>query len=332
MTTITISSPANARTDADGLRYYTWQGQQYPSVTTVQRMAGIPHRLHTWALSQVVARAVNEVDTLNAMLTRERKPRERVLEANRVSEASRWLRVAATEERDRAAAVGSAVHDAVATGQAPGDIPDVLDTLKDGRPVTVDGAAVRNRLVQFRGWLDATGAEVLAQEFQVFNLTVGYGGSGDLIVGFPSGRVALIDLKTGSSVFSEHAIQLRAYREAEFAGRDDVVDEVVTALLRSVTDLGILHLAEDHWEYLALRDDPGAGAAFAGLRTFAMWMAANPEIDMSVTARRTNRVCPVCSLLLETQDVKERPMLVDGRMTHVNTHRACTPGEVEAAA
>ena len=33
--------PKNARTDPNtGLRFYTWQGVEYPSVTTIRRMAG----------------------------------------------------------------------------------------------------------------------------------------------------------------------------------------------------------------------------------------------------------------------------------------------------
>jgi hypothetical protein len=328
MTTITISSPPNARTGGSGLRTYTWQGRDLPSVTSVQKMAGLPHGLHQWAVSRVVDRATREVDTLTAMLTRERKPRERVLESNRIAEASRWLRSAATEERDMAAAVGSAVHDAAATGITPDSIPDVLDTIKDGKPVTVDGAAVRNRLEQFHDWLRVSGAEVLAQEFQVFNLTVGYGGQADLLVRFPSGRIALVDLKTGTSVYAEHVVQLRAYREAEFVGLNDEVDEDLTVLLMVSTDLGILHLAEDHWEYIALRDDVTAGDAFRGLHRFATWMAAHGDVEASVTGRRTNRACPVCGEALTAPEAKERRM-VSGVIW---THGHCTPGEEKVAA
>jgi RecB family exonuclease len=325
--TITISSPPNARIGASGLRTYTWQGRELPSVTSVQKMAGLPHGLHQWAVSQVVDRAVTEIDKLTEMLNRERKPREKVLESNRIAEASRWLRSAGTEGRDMAAAVGSAVHDAAATGITPDTIPDVLDTLKDGKPVTVDGASVRKRLEQFHDWLRVSGAEVLAQEFQVFNLTVGYGGQADLLVRFPSGRIALVDLKTGKSVYADHVVQLRAYREAEFVGLNDEVDEDLTVLLMVSTDLGILHLAEDHWEYIALRDDEVAGEAFRGLHAFATWMAAHQNVETSVSGRRTNRVCPVCQDTLLAPDAKERRM-VSGV---IHTHLKCIPGEEAAA-
>jgi len=290
VTTITITAPAGSRVSGDGIRTYPWHGRDLLSVTSAFKKAGLSHRVHTWAISQVVARATGEADILNAMLTRERRPRERVLEKNRIAEASSWLRSAATEERDRKANIGSAVHEAAALALRPDDIPDVMETIKDGRPIVIDGHEVRTRLAQFHHWLHASGAVVLAQEFQVFNLTAGYGGSGDILVAFTGGRVALVDLKTGNSVLSEHVLQLHGYAGAEFSGRLGEVDDQVTGLLRSVTDLGILHLAGDHWEYLGLRDDDTAFPAFLGALTHAPWLSANGEIETCITARRTNRI------------------------------------------
>lgn len=288
--TITITAPANSKVDGDGLRTYTWAGRQYPSVTSAFKKAGIPIALHNWAIAQVVTRAVGEAETLAAMLSRPRRPRERVLEKNREAEASKWLRSAATEERDRRAAIGSAVHDAIAAGLAPDAIPDVLETVKDGKPVIVDGVEVRSRVAQFLDWRASSGATILASEFQVFNLAAGYGGSGDLIVEFPSARRVLIDTKTGDSVFAEHVLQVVGYRNAEFSGRDDVVDPYVTGLLDGPLELGILHLSTDHWEYLQLRHDDEAWPAFLGALRYARWLAANPTVDGLVAGRRDNRV------------------------------------------
>lgn len=289
--TITIQSPANARVDGDGIRTYRWGEHELLSVTSAFKKAGIAHPLHQWALSQVISRAVGEAETLNAMLSRPRKPRERVLEKNRAAEASAWLRAAATEERDRRAAIGSAVHDAIADGLAPDSIPDVIEAEKDGKELVIDGLEVRSRLAQFLDWKRASGVRILVQEAQVFNLTVGYGGSLDLIGEFPSGRRALIDTKTGNSVLAEHVLQVVGYRGSEFSGRDEVVDPVVTDILRDpALGLGVLHLAPDHWEYLALREDPTAWPAFVGAVTYARWLAAHPSVDGCVAGSRTNRV------------------------------------------
>lgn len=291
--TLTITGPANARSDRDGIRTYTWKGQECLSVTSAFKKAGIALPLHSWAISQVVARATGEAETLNAMLTRPRRPREHhaTLDKKRREEAARWLRSAATEERDRRAAIGSAVHDAIAIGLAPDGIPDVLETEKDGTTQVIDGIEVRSRVVQFIDFMRHTRAAILAQEFQLFNLPAGYGGSGDLILAFPSGRRVLVDTKTGNTVLAEHVLQVNAYRgdEATFCGRDDVVDEAGTALLRSGLELGILHLDVDHWEYLHLREDPGAWPAFLGALRYARWLAGRPSVDACVASRSDNR-------------------------------------------
>lgn len=269
MSTITISpGPANARTDpATGLRSYTWAGKSYPSVTSIRRMAGVPHGLVAWQVSQVVKRATNDIDTLNAMLTRERKPRERVLEANRITEAGRWLRAAATEERDRSAALGTAVHDAAASGKRPEEVDD----------------AVRPRLSQYLDFLAVSGAEVVASEFQCWSPSIGYAGTCDALLRFPNGALHVVDYKTGGSVYAEYQLQIVAYAMADFVGTNDVIDQATTDLLHAHTGLGVLHLADDGWEYVVLNRDPSAWDAFRGLLTFATWMAAHPD-GASITA------------------------------------------------
>lgn len=272
LTIVVSPGPANARTDpATGLRFYNWKGRDLPSATTVRRMAGIPHGLHQWALNQVILRAVVDNDELQRMLTRERRPRERVLERNRVEEASSWLRAAATEERDKAALLGTAVHDAAAVGMDP----DLVEP------------ALRPRLRQFQHWKQTAAPQTLASEFQIFNLTEGYAGTADLLVRFGDGSVWLIDLKTGKGTYSEHLLQLLFYLMGEFVGTGDVIDPEVTDLLRRVQGIAVLHLADDHWEFLKLQADSGAWEAAKGLLRFGMWMHEHSDIsDVTVGVRR----------------------------------------------
>ena len=260
--------PVNATTDpTSGLRSYRWRGQSYPSVTSIRRMAGVPHGLVAWQVSQVVKRATLEADTLNAMLTRERKPRERVLESNRIAEASRWLRAAATEERDRTAALGTAVHDAAATGKRPEEVED----------------AIRPRLHHYIDFLEVSGAEIVGSEFQCWSPSIGYAGTADLLLRFPNSAVHLVDIKTGQGIYAEHALQCMAYAMADFVGANDEVDQYLTDELHGHTGLGVLHLADDGWEYVVLKREPATWDAFRGLLTFAVWMAAHPDAA-SITA------------------------------------------------
>ncbi len=263
--------PRNASTDSrTGLRSYTWEGRKLTSVTSFRRVAGIPHGLMGWMLNQVIDRAVYQFDTLTTMLTRERKHRERVLEKNREAEARKWLRSASTEERDRKAALGTAVHDAAATGK------QLSEVTEDVRPF----------LAQYLDWLAVSGAEVVGSEFQCWNLTVGYAGSADALVRFPNGQVWLIDYKTGSGTYPEHALQLIAYADAEFVGTNDVIDEELTPLLHSIAGMAVLHLAEDHWEFLSLRMDDATWTAFRGLVTFATWMTQHTDMSTVATGSR----------------------------------------------
>lgn len=274
MTTITIAEgtgPANATTDpTTGLRSYRWQGVSYPSVTSLRRLAGVPHGLVAWQVNQVIKRATTELETLTSMLTRERKPRERVLEANRIEEASRWLRAAATEERDRSAALGTAVHDAAATGKALEDVEE----------------AIRPRLRWYRDWLAVSRAEIIGSEFQCWSPSLGYAGTADLLCRFPSGALHVVDIKTGGSVYAEYALQTIAYAMADFVGTNDVIDQELTDALHAHTGMGVLHLSDEGWEYVVLRKDEATWAAFRGLLTFAVWMQAHPSGASVTTASR----------------------------------------------
>lgn len=291
LTSLTIeTSPRNAFTDPDtGMRFYRFQGRDLPSVTTLRRMAGIPHGLASWQISRVVDRATAEHETLVAMLGRPPRARERVVEKNRVKEAGTWLRAAATDERDRSSELGTAVHDAASRGLTPTSLPDPFEFRKDGKEVSIPAADIAPRLGWYRDWLEASGVEIVASEFQVANLTVGYAGSCDLMVRFPTGAQWIVDLKTGKGTYPEHALQVAAYRNGEVVFHDDVVDERLTRELHRTTGLAILHLADDGWRFEALRDTPELWDAFLGLHRFAMWSYRNPGMADLVYGTRTSQ-------------------------------------------
>jgi hypothetical protein len=261
--TVGETGPRNASTDANGLRYYTWQGKRYPSVTTIRRLAGIPHGLHQWALNQVINRVLDEAPSIAGRLSSG--------DPAAVALTRQYLRTAATEERDKAARKGTAVHEAAASGKALTDVgPDIAPHLR-----------------QYLDWQERSGVEVIASEFQVWNPTVGYAGTCDLLGRFPDGSTWVIDLKTGKGVYGEHALQLMAYLMAEFVGADDVIDETLSAALGLAKGIAVLHLGADSWEFHSLRADPDTWAAYRGLLKFGVWMASHPGIaDVSLGSRK----------------------------------------------
>lgn len=262
---ITVTSgPKNARTDPEtGLRYYQWQGRALPSVSSLRRMAGMSFQLHQWTLSQVIDRAVNETDILNQMLNRPKRPRERVRDKNVKLEARRWLRSAATEERDSAAELGTAVHTAA---MAKARIQDVDED-------------VRPYLLQYQSFMHDSGATIIASEKQVFNLELGYAGSFDHLMMFPKGDTYVIDLKTSRGTYVDHALQIVGYSQGEFVGEDDVIDQAMTAALANATGMALLHLTADGWSFQRVKVTPRLFAAFKGLLTFSTFMFENQSID-----------------------------------------------------
>lgn len=290
MTTLTIeTNPRNARNDPEtGMRFYRFQGRDLPSVTSLRRMAGVPHGLVSWQLARVVARATSEHQTLTAMVTRPLRPRER--DATKpAKEAGRWLRAAATEERDASSALGTAVHDAASRGLTPDTLPDPFTFLKDGERVEIPAADIAPRLGWYRDWLAVSRAGIVASEFQVANLTVGYAGSCDLLVRFPSGSLWVVDIKTGKGTYPEHALQTLAYARAEVVFHDDTVDEALTAALHQASGIAVLHLADTGWTFEAMRPTDELWEAFLGLHRFAMWAHRNPGMERLVTGRRSSQ-------------------------------------------
>jgi len=261
--TVGEGGPRNARTDPEsGLRFYTWEGRELVSVTTVRRLAGLPFKLHQWQIGQVIDYALNHSQEIHDQLRSGDPAAPAVIRSA--------LRHAADAKRDEAAALGTAVHDAAAAGRGIADVP----------------ADIAPRLRQYQDWLRVSGAEIIASEFQVWNLAIGYAGTVDLLVSLKDGTTWLVDIKTGSGVYSDHALQVMAYAQAEFVGNDGQIDEYLTAALSSVSGIAILHLADDHWEFRSVRFDVDTWTAFRGLVAFAMWSKDHATPDSFTVASR----------------------------------------------
>ncbi len=258
------TGPRNSRTDpVSGIRYYEWEGRWLPSVTTIRSLAGVPRRLHESSLTKVVGRAFDRMALYHGIVEGG-DPAD--LEA-----AKRDMRAAATEHRDRKAALGTAVHQAVEGGLA----------------LTQVGSDIAPRLRQHKHWTASSGVEVLARECQVWNLTVGYAGTIDLLGRFPDGSIWVVDDKTGGEdwdegIYPEQVLQLVPYLMSEFIGNDGFVDPVLTEYLHQAQGIAILHLLNKGWEFRSLEATEWEWRAFRGLLEFALWAAAHPSID-SVT-------------------------------------------------
>lgn len=244
---------------------YRWAGRDLPSWSTIRAVAGLKPQVHAWALEGMVSAALGLGPTIAAAVS--------------TGEAATlaWVRTrlwdAALETRDAAAKMGTRVHQAVEQGVDP----DRAD------------ADISAKLRWFRDWLAVSGAQILGQEYQVYNLELGYGGTIDLLVLMPDGSIWVVDIKSGKSLWGEHALQLMGYIQGEFVGRDDVVDDALTAFHRSARGMAVLHVREDGWEFRGLRPDPETWAAFRGLLVYAVWQHDHDDIDAVTIAKKGSK-------------------------------------------
>lgn len=168
---------------------YRIDGEFYRRVTTFCQ--GLPKPwLASWAAKEVAEFAVDN--------------REQWSTFSRTN-AVKLLKGAPWSKRDDAGDRGTAVHntlEAVARGH------DIPDGLTDDERACAEAAA---RLLRERG------SRILASELTVYNPTYGYAGTLDLWEIDKDGLFWVLDYKTSSGIYVEHAVQLAAYRNAEFA-------------------------------------------------------------------------------------------------------------------
>jgi len=238
-----MSGPALAR-DRSGRRY-VWPPNTdtpelvVPSVTTILAKMNKP-ALPNWAAKSVAEFAHDYSDQWLDL------PRDAAID---------MLKRAPWRDRDKCAAIGSAVHHAIeahTTGETSMVDPDLLPF--------ISGA------LQF---LEDLVAQPIHIEATIFNRTYQYAGTCDVIARLVDGRVAVIDWKTSrSGLYPEVALQLVAYARGEFIGNPDGSSEPLPDI-----DVGIgVHLPGDA-TYTAREIEltERAWRTFTALRSVQKW-------------------------------------------------------------
>lgn len=208
-----MSAPRNASTKNDG-RVYLWRGDEYPSVTTVISGGTPKPALKAWGEKLVAETAVKRLDQWKDMTE---------------DEAVDWLKRAPTRTTDAAAVQGSDIH-------------DWCERYVNGDPLFPMEAPEAHRpyLDAFLSFLSDWKPEYVMTEVTVYSREHGYAGTLDFIARI-DGTLYLGDYKTGKGVYGEVALQLAAYRYAEFIGRDDEevpVPEVDACVVLHLTPKG----------------------------------------------------------------------------------------------
>ena len=111
------------------------------------------------------------------------------------------------DSRDKAAELGTFVHDMVERYVSKDDPHKGIDTFSDE-----DKKSILSAFGAFEEWFESNKFEVVGQEMQLVSEVHRFGGTPDAIARDSKGRLVLLDWKTSDGVYSDHLVQLGAYR------------------------------------------------------------------------------------------------------------------------
>lgn len=238
-----MSAPANARSGDSGGRTYVWPatGENFHSVTTILRALNKPGLMY-WSARTVAEGAIAHHDEWRAILADEG-----------TDAAVRFLKGLPWDKRDKAADAGSTVHAAIEAevkGTTPPDWPNALAGFR----------------VQWQRFLEAYRPEWVASEATVYSRKYGYAGTLDWIARI-GGVTYLGDLKTGERIYDEVALQLAAYRFADWIDIGDGVEHPVPA-----TDaVAVLHLRPNAYYLRHVTADEATHRSFLHILQAFRW-------------------------------------------------------------
>ncbi len=226
--TATRKSRITRREFGNGGHVYDLDGRRCPGVTTIIRNSAPAGGLLNWYARQAAEWAAQHAELREEL------------------GHDAWVKAcanAANESRDAAAQRGRDIHAAA-------------DALVAGKPVDVaPDIADRARLVV--GFLDTWRANVLATECVVFHTGHRFAGQFDLIAELADGKRWLLDYKTGSGIYPDVALQLAAYRNAEF-----IVWNGTDRPMPRIDATGVVHISENAWELIPIDSGPDVWATF----------------------------------------------------------------------
>lgn len=347
------AGPANATLNGEGFRFYQWEegDQTYNllSVTSIKKLCGENYGLVNWQLNNIVDTVmgtvkrpaigkrggvlkgkyeyrVEEFPSEYDVLYHDAVNEDGVLTMEKAKEVRQWLRGTADEPRNIAARRGTIVHAAIEKNIAARRIERDWVESEFGQLSAKDKAAakrgvtdkdvefVHNAVAQYEDMRKSVPFVIVAREPQVFNLTLGYGGSADTIIWFlghfvdgdfvplpniadimrnmprphlitlayiesVGGILAVGDWKTSKGVFTDHVIQVHAYGAGEFVGTDGIRNQRLSELLQATTKGVIVHIRPNGWGVHVFPFTEEFFLGFAGSVAFARLLAKYPRAN-----------------------------------------------------
>ena len=265
----------------DGRKYFDGEGNEYWSVTTLLS-GGVPKQnLIPWAAAQASHSMVEEL-AIPAQATRQMLIDIKEAENSADIQEAVWERLekALTNYNDRDIVLGqlaSGVKTHVEKGRkfvsnahkrtrdaaadAGTEAHKAIERHILGEPVGELGELAQASFENFLEFEKQLEPRWEASELTVFNPTAKYAGTLDFIAEIPAlgEGLTLGDIKTGKGVYLEVALQLAAYRFAEFATTAHNNEKVEMPKTERAV---VLHLRPDSWELVPVQADTEAFQMF----------------------------------------------------------------------
>lgn len=260
----------NARYTKNGARFYSIDGRQLPSVTSITAMLNKP-ALPNWAAKLTRERMCDEAASLYAVASGPSF-------TEKAFRAELWKRVEKrafqNEFMREAADLGTLAHAQCEwiVNRAMGGVmgPDPITCARataetDEARLIIDRALWAS--MSFDQWVTDHDVKFIASELMVADPVVGYAGTLDLVA-VVDGRRAVVDLKTSSGIWPEMYLQVAAYWNAYNI-------DTVRPAMENMETAYILRLpkklSDPDFEYVEIDDLPGHFAAFCALAKVFAW-------------------------------------------------------------
>lgn len=270
--------PRNAETTGSKRLYSDpLTGEKFWSVTTIIS-GGLPKpALLPWGIKSTAEAAVRYRKTLFAMTGEcERNGACTPDDWCTVCDAAvRWLKSQPYQQRDKAADLGTKIHEAA-------------EAYKLGKPMPPWPDDIAPSMAQFEKFLLAFAPTFEQVEQTVYHRGQRYAGTLDAILTLSDGRRVIVDYKTGKAVYPEVGLQLAAYRYAEYMRLPDNTESPVPP----VDSAAVLHLLPGSWQFIDVRADQEVFTAFLYCRETFRFMEELSKTVIGEALLPTNTLTP----------------------------------------
>lgn len=219
-------------------RMYQWGADRFVSVTTILSALGKPW-LGAWAAKMAAEYAYDNRNVWTEL------PK---IEATKLIKSAPW------DTRDKAGNLGTAVHDAIEAHILSEPLPEYSDT-------------VAPRMSHFEQFLIEYEPHFFASEAVVFSKQHRYAGTLDAIAEI-GGETLLIDVKTSKSVYPEFALQLAAYKYGQWLG----LPNGDAAPMPEIDGAAVLHITPKGYRLIRVRCDEEVFRHFLYVAQCWRWM------------------------------------------------------------